>query len=53
MCEMCDLDLRQLAQIYGKLFKYLTNGLNMCELTSRFWEISKIFGKYLRYMRQG
>ena len=27
-----------MTQIYGKWLKYLTNGLNMCELTQRFWE---------------
>ena len=36
-----------------KSLKYLTNGLNMWELTERFWEMAKIFGKWLRYMRQG
>ena len=40
-----DLDLREMAQIYGKWLKYLTNGLNMWELTKRFWEMAKIFGK--------
>ena len=25
----------------------------MWELTQRFWEMAKIFGKWLRYMRQG
>ena len=38
-----------MAQIYRKWLKYLTNGLNICELTQRFWEMAKIFGKWLRY----
>ena len=38
-------------QIYEKWLKYLTNFLNMWELTQRFWERAKIFGKWLRYMR--
>ena len=25
----------------------------MWELTQRFWEMTKIFGKWLRYMRHG
>ena len=28
-----DLDLWEMAKIYGKCLKYLTNGLNMWELT--------------------
>ena len=40
-----------MAQICGKWLKYLTNGLHMWELTQRFWEMNKIFGKWLRYMR--
>ena len=27
--------------------------LNMWELTQRFWEMAKIFGKWLRYMMHG
>ena len=50
---MSDLDLWEKAQIYGKWIKYLTNGLNMLELTLRFWEMAKIFGKWQRYMRHG
>ena len=40
----------EMAQIYGKWLKYLTNGLNMWELTQRFSEMVKIFGKWLKYM---
>ena len=40
-----------MAQIDGNWLKYLTNGLNMWILTQRFWEMAKIFGKWLRYMR--
>ena len=40
-----------MAQIYMKWLKYLTNGLNMWELTQRFLEMAKIFGKWLRYLR--
>ena len=32
---------------------YLTNGFNMWELTQRFWEMAKIFVKWLKYMRHG
>ena len=45
-----DVDLWEMAKVYGKWPKYLTNGLNMCKLTYRFWEMGKIFGKWLRYM---
>ena len=40
-----DVDLFEVSKIYGKWFKYLTNGLNMWELTQRFWEMAKIFVK--------
>ena len=33
-----------MAQIYGKWLKYLTNGLNM-------WEMTYICGKWLKYLR--
>ena len=39
-----DVDLWEMAQIYGKWLKYLTKGLNMWELTLRFYEMAKIFG---------
>ena len=39
--------------MYGKWPKYFTNGVNMWKLTERFWEMAKIFGKWLRYMRHG
>ena len=29
------------------------SGLNMCELTKRFWEMAKIFVKWLKYMGHG
>ena len=48
-----ELDLWEMAQIYGKYLNDLTNGLNMSELTQRFWEMAKIFGKWLRQMRHG
>ena len=48
-----DVDLWEIAKIYGKWLKYLTSGLNMRELTQRFSEIPKIFGKWLRYMGHG
>ena len=31
----------------------LTNGLNMWELTQRFWEMAKILLKWLKYMGHG
>ena len=48
-----DVDLWEIAKICGKWLKYLTNGLNMFELTEIFLEMAKIFGKWLRYMRHG
>ena len=36
-----------MAKIDGKLLQYLTNVLNMQELTQRFWEMAKIFVKWL------
>ena len=45
-----EVDLWEMAKIYGKWLKNLTNGLNMCELTSRFWEMAKIFVKWLKFM---
>ena len=35
-----------------KWLNYLTSGLNVWELTERFQEMAKIFGKWLRYMRR-
>ena len=35
------------------MVKYLTNGLNIWELTQRFWEMAKIFVKWLKYMWHG
>ena len=37
-----------MAQIYGNWLKYLRNGFDLWELTQRSWEISKIFGKWLK-----
>ena len=48
-----DVDLWEMAKIYGKWIKYLTNGLNMWKLTQTFWEMAKIFVKWLRYMVHG
>ena len=31
----------------------MTNGLNMWEVTQRFWEMAKIFVKLLKYMGHG
>ena len=44
------VDLSEMAKIYGKWLNYLTNGLNIWELTQRFWEMAKRFVKWLRYM---
>ena len=38
----------EMAQTHMKWLKYLTNFLNMWELTQRFWEMAKIFVKRLR-----
>ena len=45
--------LWEMAKIYGKWLKYVTNGLNMWALTQRFWEMAEIFVKWLRYMGHG
>ena len=57
---MCEKTLWKMNQIYGKWLQYLTNGLNMWELTQRFWEMAKIFEKMaqiyearLKYYRYG
>ena len=48
-----DVDLWKVSKISGNCLKYLTNGLNMWELTQRFWELAKIFVKWLKYMGHG
>ena len=48
-----DVDLCEIAKTYGKYRMYLTNGLNIWELTSRFWEIAKILVKWIKYMGHG
>ena len=40
-----DVDLWEMAKIYGNWLKYLTNGLNIWELTLRFYEMTEIFLK--------
>ena len=40
-------------KLCGKWLNYLTNGLNMWELTQRCWEMAKLFLKWLRYMGHG
>ena len=35
-----DVDLWEMAKIYVKWLKHLTSGLNMWELTQRFWEMA-------------
>ena len=47
------VDLSEMTKIYGKWLNYLTNGLNMWELTERFWEMAKRFVKWRRYMGHG
>ena len=42
-----------MAKLCVKWLKYLTNGLNMRQLTQRLWEMAKIFGKWLRQMTRG
>ena len=37
--------MTQMYEKWLKGLKYLTNVLNMWELTQRFWEMDKIFGK--------
>ena len=36
-----DVDLWEMAKIYGKGLKYLINDFNMLELSQRFWEMAK------------
>ena len=45
-----DVDLWEMSKIYGEWLKYLTNNLNMQELTQRFWKMAKIFVKWLKYI---
>ena len=40
-----DVDLWEVAQIYGKWHKYLTNGLNMC-----ISEMDQVFEERLNYV---
>ena len=40
-------------KICWKWLNYLTNVLNMWELTQRFGETAQIFGKWLRYIGHG
>ena len=49
MTQMCG----KYAKIYGKWLKDFTNGLNMWELTLRFYEMAKFFVKCLSYMGHG
>ena len=48
-----DVDLWEVAEIYGKWLEYLKSGLNMWELTYTFWEMAKVFVKWIRHMRHG
>ena len=48
-----DVDLWKVSKIYGKWLKYWTNGLNMWELTQRFFEMATIFVKWLKFMGYG
>ena len=43
----------EMASEFEKRFKYLGNDVYMWGLTQRFWEMDKIFGKWLTYMRHG
>ena len=43
----------EVSNIHFKWLKCLTNCLNMWELTQRFWEMAKIFVKWLEYMVHG
>ena len=44
-----DVDLWKIAQIWGIWLKYLTNGLNMWEMTY-IWEMAPVFEKRLNYV---
>ena len=47
------VDLSEMPKIYGKWLNYLTNGLNIWDMTYRFWEMAKRFVKWLRYTGHG
>ena len=42
-----------MTKIYGKQLKYLTNPLNMWELTQRFWQMATLFVTWLKDMGNG
>ena len=43
----------EMAEEFDKRLKYVGSDVYMWELTQRFWEMARIFGKWLRYMRHG
>ena len=53
MCVGNDVDLWEIAKIFGKWLKYLTNGSNMWEQTQRFQEMAKRLVKWFTYMGHG
>ena len=48
-----DVDMWEIAEICGKWLEYLTNSLNVAELTERFWKMDKTVVTWLRYMGRG
>ena len=48
-----DLDLWEIAQICGEMTKLFDKRLKNVENDSEIFQISKIFGKWLRYMGHG
>ena len=45
-----DLDLWEMAQIFGEMIQLSDNWLKNVENDLEIWEMAKIFGKWLRYM---
>ena len=48
-----DVDLWEMAQIYGEMAELFDKRLKNVENDVEIWEIPKIVGKWLRYMRHG
>ena len=48
-----DVDLWEMAQIYGEMAYLFDKRLRNVENDLEIWEMAKIFGKWLRYMGHG
>ena len=48
-----DVDLWEMAQIFGKMTELFDKRLKNVESELEIWEMAKIIGKWLRYMVHG